>query len=595
MRLSSSKILVFFIVLCKTFHVNAQDIKEWKNMFESADRKYNQDQFDSSLILIDSFLTSDQREDGFLVFKGYLLKAQNLLHLKRYAEALNYALKAANGSKNLEGEMYRIIYFRSVVVIGIIYYQQKRLKEAEDQLSNALDFLPPDDSSKYVLSCLYYLTRISLENDYLFKSYKYCSRGIEIAEEKRNFKYLPLFQSMMADTYYELKYYQKAIEYKRQALESFQGQNDHLKVASGLFDLGLFYENEGERELDTKYYSMCLDYSRVHGFDNLIMSTYRNLAYKEIGNENFEIAFPIIDSALYYAEKKNYKNDILYLISSKVTLLSDKKDVRGALTTAKINFGLNDSINRGARIDYYETVGNLYSGRGLWKEGYEYFQNSNNLLHEELDIIKEKRLKEHREYITDHKNTFSVYRQDSTISTKNRLPNWLVAISSSFLTFIIILGIRKWKSSQNLDVIEGKGDEKSSNLDSENYITRAKKGKLPDLIVQGEERIKLNDNEVQSAKNIIRIDRDDSYLRVFIKGEEKYVAVWKSLDHFEEVLPFPLFYRIHKSDIINIQEVKNGIISKDNQLEMKNGDMVRVAARRKKKVKDHLEKHLLIT
>jgi two-component system LytT family response regulator len=57
-----------------------------------------------------------------------------------------------------------------------------------------------------------------------------------------------------------------------------------------------------------------------------------------------------------------------------------------------------------------------------------------------------------------------------------------------------------------------------------------------------------------NSKDILYCKSDGSYTHLFLKNDVDYL-VSKSIKHFEDILPEELFLRIHKSYIINVDEV----------------------------------------
>lgn len=86
--------------------------------------------------------------------------------------------------------------------------------------------------------------------------------------------------------------------------------------------------------------------------------------------------------------------------------------------------------------------------------------------------------------------------------------------------------------------------------------------------------------EIISIKNIIRCEADGSYTTIFCKDEK--VVVTKTLKQIESVLaPFP-FFRIHNSNLVNLNYVKRYHKGTGGMVELENGDKV-VVSRYKKK------------
>jgi len=83
---------------------------------------------------------------------------------------------------------------------------------------------------------------------------------------------------------------------------------------------------------------------------------------------------------------------------------------------------------------------------------------------------------------------------------------------------------------------------------------------VPDMIKPG--KITLRDNgsiEIVGFEDIIFIEARGSYSNIcFLKnGKEKRMMMSRSVSEFEDLLPPSLFYRIHKSFLVNCQHIKS--------------------------------------
>jgi two-component system, LytTR family, response regulator len=88
-------------------------------------------------------------------------------------------------------------------------------------------------------------------------------------------------------------------------------------------------------------------------------------------------------------------------------------------------------------------------------------------------------------------------------------------------------------------------------------------------------------------ENIIRIQAENSYSRVFVNDGQNYVLSYH-LGAIEADLDTTVFIRIHKSDIINITYLKSFHSAGDLSVEMTDGSIVKVARRSKKLLEERL-------
>jgi len=86
--------------------------------------------------------------------------------------------------------------------------------------------------------------------------------------------------------------------------------------------------------------------------------------------------------------------------------------------------------------------------------------------------------------------------------------------------------------------------------------------------------------EFIEIKNIIHIDSDSNYSRLFLAGG-KNILVTKLLKDFEEMLVPYHFFRVHHSYLINMNYIQKYIRGDGGQVVLDNGDTVDVSRRKK--------------
>lgn len=91
-----------------------------------------------------------------------------------------------------------------------------------------------------------------------------------------------------------------------------------------------------------------------------------------------------------------------------------------------------------------------------------------------------------------------------------------------------------------------------------------------------------------TISNIIYCKGDGNYTKVYQLNEEKPILSSKTLKYFEELLPEAIFFRAHKSTLLNLNLVKEYNKTEGNTAEMVNGISLEVSERNKKKFTDRL-------
>ena len=80
--------------------------------------------------------------------------------------------------------------------------------------------------------------------------------------------------------------------------------------------------------------------------------------------------------------------------------------------------------------------------------------------------------------------------------------------------------------------------------------------------------------------DIIHLEASSNYTTIWFNNHPKLTAS-KTLKEFEELLPPDIFFRTHHSHLINLNYIKRYIKGDGGQIEMKNGNFVDVARRKK--------------
>jgi two-component system LytT family response regulator len=99
--------------------------------------------------------------------------------------------------------------------------------------------------------------------------------------------------------------------------------------------------------------------------------------------------------------------------------------------------------------------------------------------------------------------------------------------------------------------------------------------------VQGKITIPQQDGfEVLETKNIMYCKADDNYTEIYLNTNKKKL-VSKTLKHFEDILTDSGFARIHKSYLVNVNEIAKYIKGKGGTVVLSNGKELSVSASRK--------------
>jgi len=89
---------------------------------------------------------------------------------------------------------------------------------------------------------------------------------------------------------------------------------------------------------------------------------------------------------------------------------------------------------------------------------------------------------------------------------------------------------------------------------------------------------------------IIRCEAEGNYTSIYLKNGQTHL-ITKTLKHYEEILSDRNFFRIHKSHLINLDNVRRFVKGRQGQVEMVDGKKVEVSARKKESLLLRLDKY----
>mgnify|MGYP001950859137 FL=1 len=90
----------------------------------------------------------------------------------------------------------------------------------------------------------------------------------------------------------------------------------------------------------------------------------------------------------------------------------------------------------------------------------------------------------------------------------------------------------------------------------------------------------LDGFEILNTTDILYCKADDNYTEIYLNNNKKKI-VSKTLKYFEEALTNSGFARVHKSYLVNVNEVVKYIKGKGGSVMLSNGKQVMVSASRK--------------
>jgi two-component system LytT family response regulator len=82
------------------------------------------------------------------------------------------------------------------------------------------------------------------------------------------------------------------------------------------------------------------------------------------------------------------------------------------------------------------------------------------------------------------------------------------------------------------------------------------------------------------VNNIMRLEADGSYCRIVMEGGEVIVSS-KNMHHYEQILPMDIFFKVHRSHIINTSFVDAIIKTDGGSIKLANGHEIPISRRKK--------------
>lgn len=89
-------------------------------------------------------------------------------------------------------------------------------------------------------------------------------------------------------------------------------------------------------------------------------------------------------------------------------------------------------------------------------------------------------------------------------------------------------------------------------------------------------------------KDIVWLEASDNYTNLYINGSKKIVAS-KTLKEFEAILPTNVFFRIHRSSLINIDYIKEYSNSEGGTIIMADGTQIQVSKARSQEFSEFIK------
>jgi len=306
----------------------------------------------------------------------------------------NEAIKIAVSLK--DEKLLALVYYN----ISKDYYMLARYEKAVSFLLKGLDLTEKNPVTKIKLKIIYLLGIVNRDLKNYDKSYNYFKQTAEDALTINETTDYLLSRNEIANLMSLQENYTGALKEKKEVLKLAKEKDDTFVILCCSHDLGVIYEEMGEKREALKYYLESTKLERDPNFPREIIIAYGSIAriYTELGEYSPAIEFS--SKSLELAQKFNLRKEIMEAASS---------------------------------------LAIIYSALSNYKEAYKYLYKANSLKDSIYSEESSKQLNElQTKYETEKKNNEILYLKEAQASQQN-LRNLLFIIIVLVLVIAFII------------------------------------------------------------------------------------------------------------------------------------------------------------
>ena len=381
----------------------------------------------------------------------------------------NYSVKAIALSKKINWQ-YGIA--ESYIVLSKAYIQTMDFKNAIVYSNLALKYTK---NNRIVLKAYNNLSKCYLKKSDLSKALYFSNLALKISEDINEFTVRPETLNNLGQIYYNLKQYDKSIEFSKKSLTHLKFKKSII-IASDYFMLGNCYIQKKNFNLATIYFDKCINSSSQNGYNYNSVIQLSDIVTAFNDNNKFVKALfyqKKLDSVL---EKTNFSssfcdqlsgNPNMYLENAKIEKNKIKRNklLDICINKAKKRIEISDKIEtKGVEYDDYYILSQAQKLKRNYKEALE--------SHEKYAIYKDsifnsdnketiKNLEDKREIMLRDKQI-----QINTISLKAKeKQKWFLLSGMALLS---IIGSLLFYQNKNREKTNQKLHNLNTNLDQAN-------------------------------------------------------------------------------------------------------------------------------
>lgn len=164
---------------------------------------------------------------------------------------------------------------KTLVNLGICYYETKRLEEARTTLEEALEIAQSDDKQG-VSIVLHELSMVVSEQGDNSKAIEMCKKSVELQLERAEEPTVGLHT--LSIIYQKARRWDEAMEILEMVRESCEARGDLMGLGKCLNEIGLTYEQKGDLVNAVKYLVNSIELKHRIGYKRGIETSMRNLS-----------------------------------------------------------------------------------------------------------------------------------------------------------------------------------------------------------------------------------------------------------------------------------------------------------------------------
>ena len=270
-----------------------------QQFLDTADYYYSKNQFDTALlyynILINMHVKDTDMEHQKRIIEAYNKSGNIFLYLGDYRKAYDFYIKAL-----LLCEKTNYTYYESKIYnnFGNIYYLFKNLDIAKSYYMKSLQMSKDSVSIGAILNNLGY---IEINNEQFDSAFYYLNESLRICKQHYE-KYLNSIWNNMALLYQKINLYDSAFYYYNLSLDVSKNNNNILKEAENLSQLGALYFEVNNSDSAFYYIGLSNFIAEKNSFLNILADNYLILSKIEESKGHTKSAFKYYKK---YAEIKD--------------------------------------------------------------------------------------------------------------------------------------------------------------------------------------------------------------------------------------------------------------------------------------------------